>query len=92
MSKEQLDALRRATADDEALRAALAATETSEDFVRVAKENGFEIQVEELAVVEDGEELSDAELAGASGGYTFPRTDWIYCDNPWTNIYCSLKC
>ena len=35
--------------------AALAATETSEDFVRVAKENGFEIQVEELAVVEDGE-------------------------------------
>ena len=92
MSKEQLDALRRATVDDEALRAALAATETSEDFVRVAKENGFEIQVEELAVVEDGEELSDAELAGASGGYTFPRTDWIYCDNPWTNIYCSLKC
>ena len=92
MSKEQLDALRRATADDEAQRAALAATETSEDFVRVAKENGFEIQVEELAVVEDGEELSDAELAGASGGYTFPRTDWIYCDNPWTNIYCSLKC
>lgn len=37
-------------------------------------------------------ELSDAELEGVSGGYTFPQTDWIYCDNPWTNYWCTLRC
>lgn len=37
-------------------------------------------------------QLSDAELEGVAGGYTFPVTDWVYCDNPWTNVWCTLKC
>lgn len=92
MSREQLDALQTATADGGALRLKLAAAETPEDFVRVANEHGFEIVIEDLPTADEGQEVSDAELAGASGGYTFPPTDWIYCDNPWTNAYCTLKC
>ncbi len=92
MSQEQLSSLRKATAENDELRAALEAAETSEDFVRVANDYGFEIVVEDIPQAGEGEELSDAELAGASGGYTFPRTDWIYCDNPWTNYWCTLRC
>lgn len=92
MSQETLDALRAATADNEELRAALAAATTHEDFVRIANDHGFALVLADLTVADDEEELSDAELEGASGGYTFPPTDWIYCDNPWTNVYCTLRC
>ncbi len=92
MSKEQLDALRAATQENEQLRADLAAAETAEAFVQVANAGGFAILIEDLPQDDDGLELSDAELEGASGGYTFPPTDWIYCANPWTNVYCTLKC
>ena len=46
----------------------------------------------DMPLADADRELSDAELEGAAGGYTFPPTDWIYCDNPWTNAYCTLKC
>lgn len=92
MSQEQLNALRTATADDDQLRSELAAALAPEEFVRIANGHGFEIAVEDLPLADEGEELSDAELEGASGGYTFPPTDWIYCANPWTNVYCTLKC
>jgi predicted ribosomally synthesized peptide with nif11-like leader len=93
MSKEKLEALRLASQEDQELAAALAAAATTEDWVRVANERGFEVEVADLPAVEDADrELSDAELEGAAGGYTFPPTDWIYCDNPWTNAYCTLKC
>jgi predicted ribosomally synthesized peptide with nif11-like leader len=75
--------------DDEALREALKAAVSPEDFVRVAAEHGVEVSLEEL-VADD--ELSDAELESVAGGYTFPQTDWIYCANPWTNVYCTAKC
>lgn len=92
MSREQMDALRAASAKDEQLAAALAATGSVEEWVAVANDRGFAIAVEDLPTLDDSRELSDAELEGASGGYTFPPTDWIYCDNPWTNMYCTLKC
>lgn len=92
MSHEQLKALRAATTDNEQLRAELEAAQTVEEFARIANEHGFAVVVEDLPTDGTGEELSDAELANAAGGYTFPATDWIYCDNPWTNVYCTLKC
>lgn len=91
MSREQFEALRNASADNEELRTNLAATQSTEDFVRVANENGFEILIEDVSQDSD-QQLSDAELVGVSGGYTFPRTDWVYCDNPWTNYWCTIKC
>ena len=90
MSQEQLEALRAATAENEELRSKLATAATPEEVVAVA--SGFGIVVEDLPDAAGSRELSDAELAGVSGGYTFPATDWIYCDNPWTNVYCTLKC
>lgn len=92
MSRAQLDALSAATVDNDELRAELASAETLEDFVKVANGHGFEIVIADLPTADEGQEVSDAELEGASGGYTFPPTDWIYCDNPWTNAYCTLKC
>ena len=92
MSNEQSSALRAAAADNAELRAELEAAQTGEDFVRVANAHGFTIDLADLPVAGEGEEVSDAELEGAAGGYTFPRTDWIYCDNPWTNYWCTLRC
>ena len=92
MSQEQLEALRAAASDNEELKSKLANAGTPEEFVILANGHGFDIVVEDLPDAEEGRELSDAELAGVSGGYTFPATDWIYCDNPWTNVYCTLKC
>jgi predicted ribosomally synthesized peptide with nif11-like leader len=81
-------------AEDDALAAALGTATTPAEFVAVANDRGFAIVVEDLPPSEEAaaDELSDAELAGMSGGYTFPRTDWIYCDNPWTNYWCTLRC
>lgn len=92
MSSSDFDALRSAMAVDEALRAELGAAATPADFVVVANARGFAIEITDLPPAEADEVLSDAELAGISGGYTFPRTDWVYCDNPWTNYWCTLKC
>ena len=92
MSRDQLEALRLASQEDQELHAALEAAETTEAWVLVANQKGFAIVVEDLPSEDADRELSDAELEGAAGGYTFPPTDWIYCDNPWTNAYCTLKC
>jgi len=92
MSQEQMAALRAAAADNEALQSALTSAATPDDFVRVANDHGYQISVADLPAAEGDSDLSDAELEGVSGGYTFPKTDWIYCDNPWTNVYCTLKC
>ena len=86
MDAEAMAALRVALEKDEALRERFAAATTDAEVAEVARRAGIEI-----AAPEPGE-LSDAELASVAGGYTFPRTDWIYCDNPWTNEYCTLKC
>lgn len=90
MTQERLEALRVASAENEQLRSALAEAATDEDLVRVANEYGVELALEDLQP--QNRDLSDAELEGVTGGYTFPATDWIYCDNPWTNAYCTLKC
>ncbi|MEI6622274.1 MAG: Nif11-like leader peptide family RiPP precursor [Actinomycetes bacterium] len=92
MSREQLDALNTATTTNDELRSTLETAATLEDFVRIANENGFGILIEDLPPADEDADVSDAELAGVSGGYTFPPTDWIYCANPWTNVYCTLKC
>ncbi|MEI8080901.1 MAG: Nif11-like leader peptide family RiPP precursor [Actinomycetes bacterium] len=92
MSKDQWEALRTATADNEKLRSDLEAAATLEEFVAIANGHGFEVVLEDVSEADEGQDVSDAELEGASGGYTFPPTDWIYCDNPWTNAWCTLKC
>lgn len=62
-----------------------------DEFERIAADAGFTISAKDL-FSDESRELSDAELETVSGGYTFPQTDWIYCDNPWTNAYCTMKC
>jgi predicted ribosomally synthesized peptide with nif11-like leader len=89
MSEDAVQALRASLAADDDLAAAFAAAQTPEDVERIAASAGLSIDARALA---NDAELSDAELASVSGGYTFPATDWIYCDNPWTNVYCTLKC
>ena len=86
MDAEAMAALRVALENDVSLRERFAAARTDAEVAEVARLAGIE-----LAVAQPGE-LSDAELASVSGGYTFPRTDWVYCDNPWTNEWCTLKC
>ncbi|MFI0432794.1 MAG: Nif11-like leader peptide family RiPP precursor [Candidatus Nanopelagicales bacterium] len=92
MSQEQLQALRDAAVDNAKLHSELEAAATAEEFVAVAEGYGFSIALADLPMLDGPEEVSDAELEGAAGGYTFPPTDWIYCANPWTNVYCTLKC
>lgn len=95
-SEETRAALRAALEQDETLAARFAAATNDEELRAVVAAADIEWSDElESLVMESGEvsgEISDAELASVSGGYTFPRTDWIYCDNPWTNYYCTLKC
>jgi predicted ribosomally synthesized peptide with nif11-like leader len=81
--------------NSETLRAELSAAPAAEDFVRIANDHGYPIEAGDLPVrepVNPSGDLTEAELAAVSGGYTFPVTDWIYCDNPWTNVWCTLKC
>jgi predicted ribosomally synthesized peptide with nif11-like leader len=93
MSREKMEAVRRESKKDPEFAAALSAAASTQEWVRIANERGFELEVSDLPAEEGADrELSDAELEGAAGGYTFPPTDWIYCDNPWTNWYCTLKC
>ena len=92
-SEEARAALRAALDNDEALAARFAAATSDAELQVIAEEAGIEWGL--AAAVEDeaaAVDVSDAELASVSGGYTFPQTDWIYCDNPWTNAWCTLKC
>jgi predicted ribosomally synthesized peptide with nif11-like leader len=89
MNDSAMAALRTALDGDDDLRARFAAARTDQEVVALAQEAGIALEVEELDQAVD---VSDAELAQVAGGYTFPPTDWIYCDNPWTNAYCTLKC
>lgn len=98
----QLAAFLAALHDDSDLTAAVGAAADHAAIVRIAADRGFTLaDTEVLAMASSGMaaaadsdpgELSDAELESVSGGYTFPQTDWIYCDNPWTNYYCTMKC
>ncbi len=93
MSGEELEAVRLASQQDPEFAAALSAAASTQEWLRIAAERGFAVQESDLPAEDGGDrELSDVELEGASGGYTFPATDWIYCDNPWTNYYCTMKC
>ncbi|MEI6623651.1 MAG: Nif11-like leader peptide family RiPP precursor [Actinomycetes bacterium] len=94
MSREQWDALGTATADNDELRADLAAAKTREDFVRIANSHGFEVLAEDLPPADEDEDLSDAELELASGGTMPgpPRSHWLYCDNWATDSYCTRLC
>ena len=91
MSEESMAGLLAAMQDDADLRTRLSNAGDRDEFVRLAGEAGFAISADEWFDA-SSRELSDAELESAVGGYTFPQTDWIYCDNPWTNAYCTLKC
>jgi len=89
MNESPMAALHAALKDDEALQARFAEARTDAEIVAVAREAGVVLEIED---VEGSAELSDVELEQVGGGYTFPPTDWIYCDNPWTNVYCTAKC
>lgn len=95
-SEEARAALRKALDQDEAFATRFAAATNDEELRALVEDLGIDwpAGLDSLAgsSTEVSGELSDAELASVSGGYTFPATDWIYCDNPWTNVYCTLKC
>ncbi|MDQ1248959.1 MAG: Nif11-like leader peptide family natural product [Actinomycetota bacterium] len=82
-------ALREALEKDDDLAARFAAATTHAEVHAVAAEAGVPISATAAA---DSHELTEEDLEAVSGGYTFPKTDWIYCDNPWTNVWCTLKC
>lgn len=89
MNDQAMAALRAALENDADLQARFAEAQTDADVVALAKEAGVVVAEGDLTEAVD---VSDAELEQVAGGYTFPPTDWIYCDNPWTNAYCTLKC
>lgn len=91
---DSLSKLGAALQSDPGLAAALSRADSAEQAATVAAGFGIELSVDEVATIltSSATELSDSELATASGGYTFPPTDWVYCDNPWTNYWCTLKC
>ena len=89
MNDQAMMALRAAIEGDEALQARFAEATTEADVVALAAEAGIVLTDGDTG---DATDLSDAELEQVSGGYTFPPTDWIYCENPWTNVYCTLRC
>ncbi len=91
MTKQNLAALLAALRDNRELRAKLAAAGSPAEFERLAAAAGFTVSAQDF-LSGTADDLSDAELEQVAGGYTFPQTDWIYCDNPWTNVYCTLKC
>ena len=95
-SAEARAELRQALEQDEALAARFAAATNTDDLRALVSELGIEWSADIASLEEEASavsgDLSDAELSTVSGGYTFPPTDWIYCDNPWTNVYCTLKC
>ena len=97
-SEEARAALRAALENDKALAARFAAATSDAELQVIAAEAGIDWEL--AAAVEEepaAADVSDAELATVSGGfgpggYAFPPTDWVYCDNPWTNVYCTYKC
>lgn len=91
MTDNTVAALHAAMRDNPELRKRFGSASSPEDFERLAAEAGFKVASKDF-FAGAGEELTDADLENIAGGYTFPRTDWIYCDNPWTNFYCTLKC
>ena len=88
MNDEAMAALRAAIEADPELRERFAQAGTEADLLAVAGDAWLDLTP--LTSVEG--DLSDLELESVTGGYTFPPTDWIYCDNPWTNAWCTLKC
>ena len=90
-SEAEIAALQAALREQPELRKRLAATSSVEEFERIAAEAGLKVSAEGF-LPGSNNELTDAELETVGGGYTFPVTDWIYCDNPWTNVYCTSKC
>ena len=93
-SEEARAALRKALEQDEDLAARFAAATNDDELRALVEDLGIEwsAELDDMAAEAAGTEVSDAELATVAGGYTFPRTDWIYCDNPWTNYWCTLRC
>ncbi len=66
--------------------------EDPEELEGAAAEAGFHVAAKDVFGSGAQGELSDAELESLAGGYTFPKTDWIYCDNPLTDAWCTEKC
>ena len=92
MTNDVVAKFKTALRNDPELAKRLGAAKGPEEFDRLATAAGFPVSSKEFFGNSSNQELTDAELEGVSGGYTFPATDWIYCDNPWTNAYCTLKC
>lgn len=85
MTDDAMRALRALLEQDEELKARFDAAQTQDELALLMQEAG-------IAVPAGDQDLSDSDLEAVSGGYTFPATDWVYCDNPWTNYWCTLKC
>lgn len=85
MTEHPRDSLRAALDSDPELKARFLEAKDDTALAALLAQAGVELPAGEA-------DLSDSELESVSGGYTFPATDWIYCDNPWTNYWCTLRC
>ena len=75
MSEEQLKAFQEAVQADTSLQEKLRATTDADSIASVAKEAGFEITAEEVEEAQASiKELSEEELKGGCGGFTFAPT------------------
>lgn len=93
MAAAKFEAVRLASQQDPELAAALESAASIQEWVGTAKAHGFDVDVADLPTADVlDHELSDAELSAVSGGAGFPRTDWLYCDNPWTDWHCTMNC
>lgn len=75
MGDEQSQALERMLAEDEAFRAAITAAGSVDEAVRIAREHGIEVTVEDFDL--SPITLSDTDLERASGG-KYPSMDCEY--------------
>ncbi|HNW91957.1 MAG TPA: Nif11-like leader peptide family RiPP precursor [bacterium] len=91
MTDKNMEALLAALRDNRELREQLATAGSAEEFEQRATAAGFTVTAKDFFAT-TSDDLSDTELEQVAGGYTFPPTDWIYCDNPWTNAWCTLRC
>ena len=69
MSQEQLTAFIEKGKADTSLQEKLKTAVTPEDTIKIAKEAGFVITVEDIQSMQSTVELSDDELGGAAGGH-----------------------
>ena len=89
---EHMQAFLAAIAADDDLNTRIKEASTAAEVIEIANGLGFALTDADVAVDGDAD-LSDADLEAVSGGtWLPPHTARLYCDNPVTDGWCTLKC